>query len=132
MTSIDVSTTSKAIMLVDDEPDICLVFKKSLELAGYEVFAFTKPLLALVHFKSNLDRYGLIVSDVRMPAMSGIELATQIRKIDTSIPIMLMSAFELATLNIAPALNIAGFLEKPLGPSKLKQAVSKYIPMPAK
>ena len=132
MTSTDTTTASKTIMIVDDEPDICLIFKKSLELAGYDVLAFTEPLLAPEHFKSNADRCGLIVSDVRMHRMNGIELAARIRKLHASIPIMLMSFFELATLDVAPALNVTRFLEKPLAPSQLKEAVSKHVQIPAK
>ena len=127
-----IDAASKAVMIVDDESDICFVFKKALELAGYEVYGFTNPALALEHFRSNIGKYGLIVSDVRMPIMNGIEMATKVRELDQSIPIMLMSAFDMATLNIEPALSIAKLLEKPLAPSQLVQFVSKYVGVPAK
>lgn len=62
----------KAIIVVDDETDIVYIFRKSLELTGYTVFAFTNPLLAFDHFKGNLGRYGLIITDVRMLIISGV------------------------------------------------------------
>lgn len=132
MTSTDTATTSKAIMIVDDESDIVLIFRRSLELAGYSVFAFTDAIEALEHLKLYMDKYGLIISDVRMPNMTGLEFATKVREINASIPFILMSAFDLTTQDISPALSIAMFLQKPVTPSQLKQIVSKYVSIPAK
>ena len=132
MTSTDISAAPKAVMVVDDETDIIFIFTKSLELAGYGVFAFSDPVAALEHFRLNADRYGLVISDVRMPRMSGIEFATNVRKLDASIPIIFMSAFEMGSLKISPELNIAKFLQKPVSPSQLKQIVSKYVAVAAK
>jgi two-component SAPR family response regulator len=67
-----------------------------------------------------------------MPRMSGIEFATNVRKLDASIPIIFMSAFEMSSLKISPELNIAKFLQKPVSPSQLKQIVSKYVTVAAK
>lgn len=120
------------IMIVDDEPDICAILKKMLVLNGYEVYAFTDPSLALEHFSLNNEKYGIVISDVRMPHMSGTELAGKIREMNTVIPVMLMSAFEPITLNIPQSLNITKFLQKPITPSQLKQAVSDYLRVPAK
>jgi DNA-binding NtrC family response regulator len=132
MTSIDTTTTSKAIMIVDDESDIVLIFRRSLELAGYNVFAFTDAIEALEHLKLYMDKYGLIISDARMPNMTGLEFATKVRGINASIPFILMSAFDLATQDISPSLSIAMFLQKPVMPSQLKQIVSRYISIPAR
>jgi len=119
-------------MVVDDESDIVVIFRRSLELAGYGVFAFTDPIEALEDFKLNKDRYGLIISDVRMPRMSGLEFAAKIRGIDTSVSLILMSAFEIAGSEINLALNISKFVRKPVLPSQLKVIVSEYLPMSAK
>jgi DNA-binding NtrC family response regulator len=119
-------------MIVDDEPDICAILKKMLELNGYKVFAFTDPRLALEHFNLNNEKYGIVISDVRMPHMNGTELVAKIREVNSVIPIMLMSAFEPITLNISQSLNVAKFLQKPISPTQLKQAVSDYLRVPAK
>src|SRR5437868_9252887 len=100
-------------MIVDDEPDIGLVIKMSLERAGCSAYAFTSPAQAVEQFKLNADKYGLVISDVRMPEMNGMELVARIRELDTSIPVILMSAF--ATISdVDPGMNIAGLLEKPI------------------
>ena len=130
MTSTDAPAT-KAVMVLDDEDDIIFILRKSLELAGYGAFAFTDPLLALEHLKTNVDRYGLIITDVRMPRMSGIEFAAQVRTIAPSMPVILMSAFKMSDLQIPSELNIAMLLQKPVTPIQLRKLVSKYI-SPAK
>ena len=132
MTSTDIGETPKAIMVVDDEVDIILVFKKSLKLAGYEVFSFTDPVLALEHFKTNPAKFGLIISDIRMPNMTGIEFAAALREMTTLIPVILMSAFEMTSLEISPSLNITRFVQKPIMPAELRKLVSEYVPVMAK
>jgi len=83
MTATDLAP--KAIMVVDDESDILLIFKMSLERAGYAVYAFTNAGEALEHFKSNKDQYGLIISDVRMPSISGLEFASRLDRKSTRL-----------------------------------------------
>jgi CheY-like chemotaxis protein len=132
MTSTDISTTSKAIMVVDDEADIVIVFDKSLSLAGYEVFSFTDPVQALEHFKMNPAKFGLIISDIRMPNMNGIEFATKVREMTALVPVILMSAFEMTSLEISPSLNITRFVQKPIMPAELRKLVAEYVPIIAK
>ena len=130
MTKTEFTKLPKSIMIVDDEPDIGLVFKRSLELAGYNVIAFTNPHLALEDFKSNLDKYGLIISDYRMPEMNGMELIAKIRELDADISIILASAF-VTNFNNDPALKITKVLEKPFTLNQLKLEVSKYVQLEA-
>jgi PleD family two-component response regulator len=66
-TTSKAKTLSKSILILDDEYDIVTILKKSLSIAGFSVFGFTDPLLALEHFKSNSDMYEIVLTDVRMP-----------------------------------------------------------------
>lgn len=132
MTSTSNVASTKAVMVLDDESDIVFIFRKSLDLAGYGVFQFTDPLLALDHLQNNAERYGLIISDVRMPGMSGIEFAGKVRVISRSIPIILMSAFNMADLNIPPELNVTTLLQKPVTPIQLREMVSSFISLPSR
>jgi CheY-like chemotaxis protein len=68
------------VLLVDDEPDIVYLVKTRLERNGFEVDAYTDPLLALQNFKGGL--YLLLVLDIKMPKMDGIELFNRIEKAD--------------------------------------------------
>ena len=77
-------------MIIDDEIDITNLFKEILTNAGYKVDCFTDPLKALAECKINHTKYVLIISDVRMPKMSGIELVKKIAEIDNNL---ILSAF---------------------------------------
>ena len=72
----------KSILILDDDPDITLTFKKALEAENnnvnedvdifFDVFAFNDPILALSEFKR--DYYDLMIIDINMPGMNGFEL----------------------------------------------------------
>jgi CheY-like chemotaxis protein len=84
--------TQLRVLLVDDEPDIVYVQKKGLELKGFEVHGFTDPVEALQSFLP--DRYDVVITDIRMPGMSGLELYQAIRAKDPAIRVYFVSAFE--------------------------------------
>ena len=80
-----IMSKSKSVLLVDDEPDIVNLFTDLLNREDYEVIGFTNPLKALEHYKTNFARYGLVISDILMPGMSGFDLLKNIKKIDNTI-----------------------------------------------
>ena len=73
--------SKKRILIVDDEPEITLLFNMALD--GFIVDSFNDPLLALSKFKQ--DFYDLAILDIVMPKMNGFELYKQIKKIDSRI-----------------------------------------------
>lgn len=82
------------IMVVDDEVDLLRVVELSLKRCGFEVETFTNPYRALEYFKNNDSAFSLVLTDIRMPGMSGIELAKEIARLNPNIKIMLMTAYE--------------------------------------
>ena len=77
-------STLPSVMVVDDEEELAHLFMELLKGSGYNTVAFTDPLLALEHFRSNPEQYSLILSDLIMPGMNGIELAKRIRDYNSS------------------------------------------------
>jgi DNA-binding response OmpR family regulator len=75
----DEKIKGKRIMVVDDEPDLTLCYRLSLEYHGFEVETFNDPRKALSNFKP--DYYDLVVLDIKMPLMDGFELYSEIKKI---------------------------------------------------
>ncbi len=90
------------ILIVDDEFDIMSIFKQALKKKGFHVFGFTDPLLALEHFQINIKRYGLVISDLRMPGMNGYEFVKKVNEIKPEIKIFLMTAFEIKDAEFKP------------------------------
>lgn len=117
-------SSANSILVVDDELDIVLIFKRALSRQGYTVFGFTDPLLALEHFKANSADYGLVITDVRMPRMSGFELAANIKVTKPDAKVVFMSAFEVSDLEFSrPGVKINDFLRKPVNVKTLVRRV---------
>ena len=118
---------SKSILLVDDDYDIVNLFKDLLENRNYEVTGFTNPLEALEHYKTNWNRYGLVISDIRMPGMTGFDLLKNIKKIDATISFFLMSAYDTIDFSELEGIKIDGFIQKPIRIKELLSTIEKHL-----
>ena len=118
---------SKSILLVDDDYDIVNLFKDLLENRNYEVTGFTNPLEALEHYKTNWNRYGLVISDMRMPGMTGFDLLKNIKKIDATICFFLMSAYDTIDFSELEGIKIDGFIQKPIRIKELLSTIEKHL-----
>ncbi len=120
----------KSILIIDDDMDMVIIFKSGFEKAGYNAISFTDPLLAIEHFKSNPTFYSLILTDLRMPNKSGIELANEIRKISTTVDIWLTTAFMLEDFSNDSrfkSAKINRIIEKPIKVSNLIKLINNEI-----
>ena len=81
------------ILIVDDEPDVTLTLKVTLEDNGFKVDAFDDPLLALENFK--VEVYDLAILDIKMPKMNGFELFREIKKTDNNVKVCFLTASEM-------------------------------------
>ena len=120
----------RMIQVVDDEFDIVNVIKLYLQGKGLNVFGFTDPLLALEHFRINCKNYMLIIFDIRMPGMNGIEFVLKVREIIPTIKVMLMSAFEVNSVELLEDLRgnkIQAFIQKPIALDELGNIVQAQL-----
>ena len=122
---------NKSILVVDDELDIVSIIEQSLEGLGFRVSAFTDPVVALEYFYSNFKICcSMVISDIRMPGMSGYEFARKVKGIKPECKIILMSAFDINNVEFPKVLqgvNIDTFLQKPFSMRKLKDLImEKY------
>ncbi len=113
--------SSKSIIVVDDEPDICEMFKVILQENGYSVNAFTNPLVAVEHLLNNPNKYELMISDYRMPYLNGCELGTKVRELNGNIKVILISAYDSIEENNKPNFELH---RKPVTLQKLLDIVS--------
>ena len=109
-------SSSRRILLVDNEPDNTSVFSMGLEDAGFKVDAFNDSLLALSSFKARF--YDLSILDINMPNMNGFELYKELRKKDEKVRVCFLTASEMyhESLRVPPqTLNdVKCFIPKPI------------------
>jgi two-component system, OmpR family, response regulator ChvI len=110
---------SAKIMIVDDEPDTVFTYKSLLSAEGYNVQAFTDPQEALKHFVQLPDPssyYHLVLLDIRMPRLNGLQLFYRIKAISSNTKIMFISALDIAEelTSILPDIKYDDIIKKPL------------------
>jgi DNA-binding NtrC family response regulator len=118
------------LLIVDDDPDIVQVLKLGLLKNGFLVDGFTNPEEALQSFKSNANNFCVVVSDVRMPELSGIQLARKLKEVNPGIKVVLMTAFEIRDSEFSkvfPSTSIDGFVQKPIGIRELTNKILSII-----
>lgn len=118
-----------SILVVDDEADLLAVAKKFLESEGYQVHAFNNPELALQHITQGCTTCTLVVSDIRMPGMSGFELVRRLKELRPEMKAILMSSFVIHKAEfekVMPSLDVDGFVMKPFTKDDLVQAIKKF------
>ncbi len=115
---------SERILLVDDEELIIDIHQLFLDNLGYHVTSTTSSLKALEIFKENPTAFDLVLTDMTMPDINGIELAREILKIRPDIPIILCTGHSESTNEKrAKALGIRKFLMKPVAITTLSEAL---------
>lgn len=119
---------SEHIWVLDDDPMIAQMEKSMLEQFGYRVQAFTDGEAFLKAFEQSADRIDLILTDMTMPKMTGVELAQKIIKIRPDVPIVLCSGFnETIDEEKAKSIGFREFIMKPVVMSKLADTVRKVL-----
>jgi CheY-like chemotaxis protein len=116
------------ILLIDDEPDIAYLVKVGLERHGFRVDGYTDPILALQNFKSGL--YQLLVLDIKMPKMDGIELFERIKKEDQKIRVCFFTASEGFASNYNSVFEDSNkflFISKPISIPKMTHDIEHFL-----
>jgi DNA-binding response OmpR family regulator len=122
------SSATRSIIVVDDEIELATLFKTFLNQQGFNTISFVDPVLALEYFKETSDKHSLIITDLRMPSLNGLELAKKIRELNTNIKIFLMTAFETRDLENHIDFKMARIdrlIQKPVSFSDLKEMINK-------
>lgn len=116
------STSLPLLLIVDDEKDILEVCKMSLS-GSFEVTTFSDPAEALDYFRTHSSQFDLVLTDIRMPKLNGFQLARQIGSLNSNIPILFMTAFNIYPTEYQtdfPAADKDEFVQKPDGLLEVK------------
>ena len=124
---------NKYVLLVDDEKDILFLYSECLKSDGYQTISFDNPIEALNYLdkNDNISNCSLVITDYKMPQMSGLDLVKKIREKDSKskIKTMLVSAYlknDLLKDNVDMK-KIDKIIEKPIDIDKLKNEVTELI-----
>lgn len=117
----------KSVLIIDDEPDMGFALKEALSRMGYEAHYHRDPVNVLNSI--NIKDFSLIVTDVKMPKMDGIELLHQIRNRGIFTPVIVITGYANVEDAVkAMKLGAVDYLTKPFSIDKLKSIVSRLIP----
>ncbi len=114
------------ILFVDDEKELVEIHTQFLEKFGYRVTGFTNPLKAKDRFEKNPTFFDLMITDKKMPGMTGDRLAAEIKKKNPDIPVILCSGF----VDSADYSLFDRVLTKPISSSLLAENIRRVLDTP--
>jgi len=111
------------VLLVDDNAAIRELAARILTSEGYQVLTAENGEQALVLASTLNGQLGLIVTDVRMPVMDGLELASRLARLKPTVPVLFISGFANSVALPGPV------LAKPFGADALLATVAQFLPV---
>ena len=120
----------KRILIIDDDLDITIALRISLEDNGFSADSYTDPVLAFENFRGG--QYDLVLLDIKMPEVNGFHLYQKIRKIDSNVKVCFLTATEYFHEEIRKEhgldeLNKELFLRKPIETEDLVREIRKLL-----
>lgn len=125
---IELSTGNEKVLFVDDEKFVVDMTRQMLERLGYQVEARTSPIEALELFQSKADQFDLVITDMTMPQMTGVELSEKLKEISEKIPIIICTGYSsLINENKAKELGFAAYVTKPINMQLIAQTIRQVL-----
>jgi CheY-like chemotaxis protein len=106
-----------SVLLIDDDAEVLTILKHSLAQAGIHTYGFTNPMLAVEHFRRNANSYDIVITDIRMPQMSGFQVAKAVKQIRPDIKVAFATSFDINKPEfdkIFPSTRADAFITKPI------------------
>jgi two-component system OmpR family response regulator len=114
------------ILIIDDDEDICEYMRTLLSASGYVVETLSDPTLAAERVRS--EEYHLLIIDLMMPRMDGIELIKEIRKADTDVAIVVFTGYpSVETAVDALKLNVSDYIKKPFDVDEFREKIADVL-----
>jgi DNA-binding NtrC family response regulator len=123
------STNKRIVSIVDDDVYIAQLFHDALSenIDGISVFSFNDPIMAFEHFTENKENYALVIFDLRMPGLNGLELLKKVKDSNPKGRTILMSAYNFEEEELYQSYMIEkvinSTIEKPVTMNRLHQTV---------
>jgi DNA-binding response OmpR family regulator len=117
---------NKRILIVDDETNVRLNFRRTLETEGHEIFEASSGEEAVQSLSEHA--FALAILDIRMAGMDGLELLAKMRESGIKVPAMIVTAYsDVPNAVKAMKLGAIDFLQKPLRPEDLRSIVTEIL-----
>jgi PAS domain S-box-containing protein len=119
---------SARVLVVDDEPTVLDVAKVALERAGHQVQIAASGQQAIELVRSFPERFALILLDLSMPGLSGVDALGEIRALNENVPILLCSGYSESEMRKrAEGLPVSGFVQKPFTAKSIREKVAFHL-----
>ena len=113
------------VLYVDDEPVLARLAERSLTRLGYRPTVLTRPREALIALRGNLSAFDVLVTDLTMPEMSGLQLAAEALRLRPDLPVVLATGYTgMLTPELARERGLRGVLLKPFTPEHMARALA--------
>lgn len=114
------------ILIIDDDKDICEYMELLLSQSGYEVVTETSPMKALDLLRE--EEFHVVVLDIMMPELNGMEVLEEIRKFDTDIAIIIFTGFpSVDTAVTSMKFNVSDYIKKPFDVDEFNTTLEKIL-----
>ncbi len=118
---------TETVLLAEDEPQVLEVVRTMLERAGYTVVSAANGAEALARFRERPETFDLLLLDVIMPGLNGVEVAQAARDLRPGCPVLLASGYTAGVLDLAPLDLALPLLAKPYDPDTLLRAIRRAL-----
>lgn len=118
------------ILIVDDDINTLTVTARCLEHAGFIVHTFGDPLTALHHVQNDCKYCQVLVSDIRMPALTGFQLVRKVKDLRPEMKVIIMTMFQVNKPEfeaVFPSTPIDAVIRKPFAPSQLIGKIRGFL-----
>jgi two-component system response regulator FixJ len=117
----------KCVFILDDIPAVCEAIARTLQGIGIHVVCFDNPVTCLAHLRS--QRCNLLVTDLKMPEMDGIELLEEVKRLTPWVPVLVISGYgDIPTAVRAIKAGAVDFIEKPLDKTSFIRKIKSILP----
>jgi PAS domain S-box-containing protein len=118
----------ETVLFIDDEAVLCRSVSGLLERLGYRVTARTDPAEALALFRKKPDAFDVVLTDLTMPALTGVDVAREVLRVTPHKPVLLMSGYSSSwTAESVRTLGVVDLIAKPLGAARLSQSLAAAL-----
>ena len=120
------------VLLVDDEEAVVNIGSRMIKRLGYQVEAFTNSQLALARFTANPKHFDMVVTDLTMGGITGVDIARRVFELRPGLPLIIATGFMNARdIDTAKAIGVRWFLEKPFSFQGLASQMKKALLQPS-